>query len=788
MKLQTRLLVSFVICGLLPLAIATLVSTRNTSSSMQRIEADAISDLELKAADQLGALRDTKREQIEKYFETIRDQIVTFSENKMVVDAMGQFPKLFNDYRSDLNDELSIEDKKEELLTYYEQEFSSEYRSQNNGESPDIEAAFNFLDEDSVALQHSFIKANTNPLGSKHLLDQADNTPYSQLHAEVHPVVRSYLERFGYYDIFLVDSTTGDIVYSVFKELDFSTSLLTGPYASTNFGEAFRQANAAKNPNEYFLVDFKQYAPSYEAPASFISSPIFDGDKKIGVAIFQMPIDKINDLMAFRRGMGETGETYLVGQDNLLRCDTFRDPENRSIISSFRSPEKGKVDTESVQRALLGETGVAEVSNYLGEQVVSAYCPANFLGIRYALIAEITSDEAYASAGQIRQVANESFWNLLGWNLALAVIASLAVALVAIFVASRIVKPLRTNVEMLKDIAEGDGDLSKRLDASRKDELGELANWFNTFVEKLQTIINELTRNSQTLNSSSTELSDVAGQLANGANDATKQSGTVAAAAEEMAVNMSSMASSTSEVSHNVKNVAHSIDEMTRSINEVAQNAEKSASVAGQAAELVSLSNEKIGDLGGAADEIGKVIEVIQDIAEQTNLLALNATIEAARAGEAGKGFAVVATEVKELAKQTASATEDIRVRIEGIQRSTGEAVEAIGEISNVINNVNQVSRTIASAVEEQSITTQQIANNVSQTASAAELVASGVSESATASQEITESIAKVDSVLQQTANGAQQSREAGCEFSQLANEMQSLISQFKTEKKAIVT
>ena len=149
--------------------------------------------------------------------------------------------------------------------------------------------------------------------------------------------------------------------------------------------------------------------------------------------------------------------------------------------------------------------------------------------------------------------------------------------------------------------------------------------------------------------------------------------------------------------------------------------------------------------LGAAADEIGKVIEVIQDIAEQTNLRALNATIEAARAGEAGKGFAVVATEVKELAKQTASATDDIRRRIEGIQNSTGESVRAIGEISEVIKNVNEVSRTIASAVEEQSITTREIAQNVAQTTTAAEAVSRGVAESASACQEVTRNISQVD-------------------------------------------
>jgi methyl-accepting chemotaxis protein len=173
---------------------------------------------------------------------------------------------------------------------------------------------------------------------------------------------------------------------------------------------------------------------------------------------------------------------------------------------------------------------------------------------------------------------------------------------------------------------------------------------------------------------------------------------------------------------------------------------------------------------------------VIQDIAEQTNLLALNATIEAARAGEAGKGFAVVATEVKELAKQTASATEDIRRRIESIQASTGETVAAIGEIGHVIQQVNDVSRTIASAVEEQSITTREIASNVAQSAAAADTVAKGISESATATQEITQSIAAVNEAALQTAQGATNTQAAGSELTRLSEQLQGLVGQFRID------
>lgn len=359
--------------------------------------------------------------------------------------------------------------------------------------------------------------------------------------------------------------------------------------------------------------------------------------------------------------------------------------------------------------------------------------------------------------------------------------AALIVGIVVSVILTRIlVKPVRAAAEMLKDIAQGEGDLTKRLVVSTKDEVGQMAGWFNTFVEKLQGIIGQIADNAKTIASSATELTSTAQQLASGAEQTTNQSSTVASAAEEMSTNMSNMASSTEQMSANVKTVAAAIEEMTASIADVARNAEQAAGVADNAAQLAHSSNESMGTLDSAAAEIGKVIETIQDIAEQTNLLALNATIEAARAGDAGKGFAVVATEVKELAKQSAQATEDIRHRIEAIQSSTGTAVRSIGEIGSVIQQVNEVSRTIASSTDQQTTATREISQNIAQTASAADLVSTGVAESAAASQEITQNIVGVDTAARQSAEGANQTRAAGEELSRLGERLRELVGQFR--------
>lgn len=359
---------------------------------------ETVGILRKEAFDKLTAVREVKRQAVERYFHTIEDQIITLSEDGMVVEAMRQFSKSFKNFRNENN--LTSEQVKRmrgELLTYYTGEFSSEYRNRNDGRSPNAGQYFRQLGDDAIALQYHYIRANKHPLGAKHLLDRSsDASRYSELHARVHPIIRNFLEKFGYYDIFLVDSATGDIVYSVFKELDYGTSLIDGPYAQTNFGEAFRQANAASNKDAVILADYAKYTPSYEAPAGFIASPIYDGRKKIGVALFQMPIDRLNAIMGERAGLGKTGETYLVGPDKLMRSDTYLDPEHHSVLASFKHPEKGKVETTAADAALGGRTGAEVINDYNGNPVLSAYAPVKVGGFTWGLLAEIDVAEAFS--------------------------------------------------------------------------------------------------------------------------------------------------------------------------------------------------------------------------------------------------------------------------------------------------------------------------------------------------------------------------------------------------------
>lgn len=343
-----------------------------------------------------------------------------------------------------------------------------------------------------------------------------------------------------------------------------------------------------------------------------------------------------------------------------------------------------------------------------------------------------------------------------------------------------IATPLRRTVDMLRDIAAGEGDLTRRLHVSGTDEIAQLAKGFNQFVEKLQHLIRHIAQNATSIQTSATSLDSAASSLIDGARQTTSESTQVRTSSNEMEVGLGSVSSATTVMSSNIQTIASSLQEMTKTIDEIARNSERAASSMTKTSNLATASNAKIDTLGSAAEDIGSVIQQVEDIAEQTNLLALNATIEAARAGEAGKGFAVVATEVKELARQTAGAIDSIREKVLHIQNSSSEAMSAIGEMNAMISDVTQLATTIASAVEEQNIVTRSISDNVTNASEMTKTVVSTIEGSREQSERITNGIIHVDQIAQDTYRNAEQNRTTASSVAQLTHELQGLLGQFK--------
>ena len=371
----------------------------------------------------------------------------------------------------------------------------------------------------------------------------------------------------------------------------------------------------------------------------------------------------------------------------------------------------------------------------------------NFLAHRKIMDEVVKLATAQSTAGEVRaaQITQQQTGILVLLGVGMLVL----VWALGRLLADAIVRPLRHAVEVLEDVASG--DLTKRLTTTSQDELGQMSDAVNRALEEMQSTMQAIGSDADTLGCASEELASVSHQLSADADETAAQATMVSASAEQ--------------VTKNVETVATATEEMGASIREIAKNAGEAARIAQRAVKAAETTSATISKLGESSTEIGNVSKVITSIAEQTNLLALNATIEAARAGEMGKGFAVVANEVKELAKETARATEDISKRIAAIQGDTDEAIRAIDAITAVIAEVNDISNTIASAVEEQSATTAEIGRNVH--------------EAAKGTADISHNIVGVANATRSTTTAATNTQRAASALNDLANGLRKVVARF---------
>ncbi|WP_022851994.1 methyl-accepting chemotaxis protein [Limisalsivibrio acetivorans] len=693
-SIRARLLIITCI-GLLVLGllIATVSANKSFSSLMQS------------KLDQLDAVRESKSGHIEDYFDTIASLIVASASSTQVSTAMERFDKSFYT----LQQETGIEPEavRSDAVKHFEQLYLKDV----NYDVPDSAqrrstSAYLPTDPNAAVAQYLYIVGNPEKIGEKHNLVEVEgvDAEYTKDHAYYHKAFRTLLEQFSLYDIFLVN-TKGDLIYTVFKEKDFATNLFNGPYADTGIGEAFRKAMKLKD-GDVFLDDFKSYEPSYNLPASFISTPVYIGGEIAGVMIMQMSIDTINNIMSFgghyqKAGLGESGECYLVGGDNGMRNNSrFLADIKESIVQKLGTTIGVlKIKTDSTRKALAGESGSQVIPDYRGVEVLSSYAPLSILGLNWGIIAEIDYAEAMASAISMRNIL---YMTALGLTV-------LLVAIMLFMIQQIIGKRLRLLTEVMSDLVSGDADLTKRVMLSKQqtgrgaktkeelsvDEIVRLCQLTNAFIDTIHNIIHNIKENSEKLDDSCDELTVVAEEISGTFTEQAQQITEIASAMEKM----NSTADGVLMNVENATSVTESANDQTQkgmeSLNEVVESI---TTIKTQAASLAKI----IEGLSASSAEIGDIIRVINDIADQTNLLALNAAIEAARAGEAGRGFAVVADEVRKLAERTQGATSQINEIVSSVQKETESAssemhkseltvdngVKVIGEANELFNGI----------------------------------------------------------------------------------------------------
>lgn len=653
----------------------------NTSISEGR------ASLEHDAKQSLVAIRDITATEITNYIEGIENQAISLSENLMVVEAMTSFSLGFNSHSS-LRSEADIVEQRENLAAYYKGQFAAKFDELNSGPELSVNELLAPLDKESIALQYDFISSNENPLGSKHLLDKpVAASSYSVSHQKYHGVFRNFIERFGYYDLFLVDHNTGDIVYSVFKELDYTTSLIDGPYANSGIGQAFARANNASDKDFTALTDFAPYIPSYNAPASFIATPIFYGEKKIGVLILQMPVDKINEVMTYGQkwtetGLGESGETYLVGPDFTMRSNgRFLIEDKDSYLNlmeevgladhtisamSIKNTSIGlqPVETIGTKKALAGESGFEIFPDYRGVSVLSAYKPIEIGGLRWAIMSEIDESEAFEPVVKLTE-------KVASTTIIIVVITLILGPLLTWLLSLTILVPMKHIVDAVHDLSDGEGDLTRRIPVETKDEVGELASWINKFVDHLDETFSDLIKSAMRLVPMAEELSEGNVAITKAANEQNQQ---VATVRERLYIAQKS----TDKVSSESDIILDESHKGAETVQEGIRVFDMTYNQIHDLGNIIGDASNSIDSLKSESDKIVSVIDVINSIAEQTNLLALNAAIEAARAGEAGRGFAVVADEVRALASRTRESTLEVSEMVNAIQSRTDTVVDTM--------------------------------------------------------------------------------------------------------------
>ncbi len=833
MNIRQKMLLGTGLLTLVPVAITAALMWQGASSLADQT-------LQERTSAQLMALRDTKSQQLADEFSSTVRELQALAAQKNTVDAMRQFKTSFSTAGKD--SAIAPAAAMAAIVEYARKEFATEFTKRNAQAAPDLAKSIAALDANGAALQAEFIIKNPNTLGQKDKLTKPDgNYAYAQAHAQYHPSLERAQKLFEFYDIFLIDTETDNIVYTVFKELDFGSSLKTGIAAGTKLADAYNKVKQAPNRDAVYLSDFAPYLASYDDQASFAAVPLFDGDKQVGVIAIQFPIDKVSEVMnsnkAWKKiGLGDSGDIFIVGADKLTRTNTRYLLENKEnfvkTMGDKISPANQSVmlkkntniglltiDSLATREALAGKEGFAKFVDYRGVSSYGAWSPFRAQGLNWAIVAKIDETEADQAITAINQ---QSLIRALLIGLGVVLVAGLLVT----WFLRRFLAPIKKLSDTVQEVASG--NTAARTLLKEQDEIGALGRSFDGLLDDRIASLEKAGKENETLNNSVIALlqtvfqlgnrdltarapvtEDIIGTVSSSVNQFTEETGRTLAEVQDIAEQVRKTSEAVRVQSVMVEETARSerealqsmsvnLNQATDQLAQMATLSTQSNKVAEQAAtatqaaltavdgtvkgmdqlrDSISDMEKRFKRLGERSQEISTAVQLINTISERTHVLALNASMQAATAGEAGRGFAVVAEEVQRLSDSSRQATAQISQLVGNIQAETNETLFTVNRLIGEVVKQSELAQRAGVQMNQTQTTTQQLVSLVRQ-------IATFSDQQAQLANSLQQSVLDINQGTEQTSSAIAEQTSSTQTLADFSRRLTQAVGQFKLTEK----